>query len=182
MLTASEDGSLIFWKLEQDMDPDFYKINDTSSSYNEMVLMEKQEYETNVEKIQAQEDELKKLKTDTQAQLDLLKKKFEKDYASKEKSLDDELFDLTSKIDKIKAEIEAKNKEFSKKKDKENINHKEEIKRMKDDWDIKIDEEQERIEKLKLDKEAKERKYQEDRSEMDERHLDLNKNAENNYK
>jgi hypothetical protein len=29
---------------------------------------------------------------------------------------------------------------------------------MKDDWDIKIDEEQERIEKLKLDKEAKERK------------------------
>lgn len=44
-----------------------------------MVLMEKQEYETNVEKIQAQEDELKKLKTDTQAQLDLLKKKFDKD-------------------------------------------------------------------------------------------------------
>lgn len=120
--------------------------------------MEKQEYETNVEKIQAQEDELKKLKTDTQAQLDLLKKKFDKDYASKDKSLNDELHDLTSKIEKIKAEIDAKNKEFGKKKDKENLNHKDELNRMKLDWDVKIDEEQERIEKLKLDKEAKERK------------------------
>jgi len=87
---------------------------------------------------------------------------------------------LTSKIEKIKAEIEAKNKEFSKKKDKENATHKDELKRMKDDWDIKIDEEQERIEKLKLDKEAKERKYTEDKAEMDEKHLDMNKNAENN--
>lgn len=68
------------------------------------------------------------------------------------------MHDLTSKIEKIRAEIEAKNKEFEKKKQKENLNHKEELNRMKLDWDVKIDEEQERIEKLKLDKEAKERK------------------------
>ena len=50
-------------------DLDFYKnkFKETSGASNEMVLMEKREYESKVEEIQAQEDELKKMETDTQA-------------------------------------------------------------------------------------------------------------------
>jgi len=44
-----------------------------------MVLMDKEEYETNVKLIQQSEEELNKLKSDTALQMNLLEKKFIED-------------------------------------------------------------------------------------------------------
>ena len=88
----------------------------------------------------------------------MLKKKFEQDYASKDKSLNDELHDWTSKIDKVRAEIDAQTQEFEKKKEKMNSDHKDLLDSMEQEWGVKIDEEQERIEKLTLDRAEKLRK------------------------
>mmetsp|Transcript_116949 Transcript_116949/g.251407 ORF Transcript_116949/g.251407 Transcript_116949/m.251407 type:complete len:172 (+) Transcript_116949:1929-2444(+) len=159
LLTASKDGSVIFWKVIDSQDADYFnKLKDSGSSYNEMVLMDKEEYEQNELIISRQENELKKLKLDTIVQLDLLEKKFSEDYEKEERRLNDEINDYKLKNQKINSEIIDKEKQFEQKKSKEMESHRDAIHQMQEEWKLKIEEEEERIEKLKLDKEAKELK------------------------
>lgn len=58
----------------------------------------------------------------------------------------------------IKDEIEHKEREFLVKKNREIENHRETISQSNEEWNIKIKEEEERIEKLKKDKDDKEGK------------------------